>query len=339
MILIGLGILCERHEDIELYQISSGFRDVRTFSIANDNKKLDIVCSNTVEENLILHGASIQSFNQCDTNSLVDISVMWNICCNGIDKRESSLPYLWNKVTSMLLNLNNESINLENTNSIVVKSDDYKNLLQSGTDGILFDNYMKYFVRMGFLELKTKNNHTYITFKNSQIKNCLTTAGMILELKIYLLCCDLVHSLGGDCLTGVTIDWDGDDDFGATKKYLSDWKDPNSTIDTINEIDILVNWRLTSYFISCKNGRFNSEELYKLSSVCNKFSGGYGKKIIVTTDSIFSLGEARNTLLQRAVDMEIFIIEDIHNKTDEEIKKELRVVMELPKNKSKRKFK
>jgi hypothetical protein len=143
-----------------------------------------------------------------------------------------------------------------------------------------------------------------------------------------------VSEHGGDCLTGVTIDWDGEDDLVSTIKYLYDENDPNSTIDTTNEVDVLANCGLTPYFISCKNGKFNSEELYKLYSVGQRFSGGYGKKILVTTNSPYALGEARNVLLQRAADMEICVIENVHKKTDEAISEELKKAMELPKVKS-----
>lgn len=137
----------------------------------------------------------------------------------------------------------------------------------------------------------------------------------------------------GNCMTSVTIDWDGDEDLTSTVKYLYDADDPDSTIDTTNEIDVLANYGLLPYFISCKNGRFTSEELYKLYSVGEQFGRGYCKKIIVTTNLTYALGDAKNVILQRAADMGIHIIENVHMKTDSEISEELRKVMELPKEK------
>lgn len=110
--------------------------------------------------------------------------------------------------------------------------------------------------------------------------------------------------------------------------------DPDSTIDTTNEIDILATCGLIPYFISCKNGKFTSEELYKLYSVGEQFGKGYCQKIIVATDLNHALGDAKNVILQRAVDMGIQIIEDVHKKTDDEIADELKKVMELPKIKT-----
>lgn len=64
LILIGLGVLCQRYPEIELYQISSKLRSIRSFSMSSDDgTKLDIDCTNSVEENLLLHGASIISAN------------------------------------------------------------------------------------------------------------------------------------------------------------------------------------------------------------------------------------------------------------------------------------
>ena len=120
----------------------------------------------------------------------------------------------------------------------------------------------------------------------------------------------------------------------SSQKYLSDPGNLDSTIDTTNEIDVLANCGLTPYFISCKNGSFFSEELYKLYSVGERFSGGYGKKIIVTTNSSYALGDAKNVIFQRAADMGIHIIENVHLKTDNEISAELKTVMELPKIKT-----
>jgi hypothetical protein len=345
LILIGLGVLCQRHPEIELYQISSKLRSIRSFSVESDDGiKLDIDCSNTVEENLLLHGASIISSNGSDVldsgfqwniESIHLIETMWGVCCNGIDKHDSpSSPYSWNKVTTLLGALDSETSDRENLNVIVVPTSYFKSTYMNGNDGALFYDYICYFTRTNLMDCRIESDYTYIEFKNNLVRICLTKAGLVLELKIYLLCCKLVSEHGGDCLTGVTIDWDGEDDLVSTIKYLYDENDPNSTIDTTNEVDVLANCGLTPYFISCKNGKFNSEELYKLYSVGQRFSGGYGKKILVTTNSPYALGEARNVLLQRAADMEICVIENVHKKTDEAISEELKKAMELPKVKS-----
>jgi hypothetical protein len=270
---------------------------------------------------------SIEFFHTIDT--------MWDICCNGIERQPiPSAPYSWNKVTTLLGEVDSETRNREKDDLIVIPTKHFKEAYLSGNDGSLLYDYICYFIRMGLLDCRIESDFTYIEFKDSQIRTILTKAGLILELKVYLICCRLVADRGGDCLTGVTIDWDGGDDMPSAANYLYNEDDPESRINTTNEIDVLANCGLTPYFISCKNGKFNSEELYKLYSVGERFSGGYGKKILVTTNSPFALGEARNVLLQRAADMGICVIENVHRKTDDEISDELKKAMELPKVKT-----
>lgn len=344
LILIGLGVLCQRHPEIELYQISGKLRSIRSFSVSNaDCRKLDIECRNTVEENLILHGASILSSNGTDILSseyrwdnefLQDIEAMWNISCCGIEKHP--VPFAsnaWNKVTTLLASIDADNAERENgnNNNICIDSDYFKKEILNGINGSLFYDYICYFVRCGLMDCHVETEYTYLAFKNNQVRLCLTKAVQILELKVYLICLKLLSQRGGDCLTGVTIDWNGDENLASTVRYLYDSESYDSAIDTTNEIDVIASCGLTPYFISCKNGKFNSEELYKLYSVCERFSGGYGKKIIVTTNSAYAMGEERNVIFQRAVDMGISVIENVHQKTDDEIADELKAVMELPK--------
>lgn len=196
----------------------------------------------------------------------------------------------------------------------------------------MFYNYIYYLVRCDLMDCKLEADFVKFIFKNEQVKACLTKAGLILELKTYLICSELLRGTNGDCLTSVTIDWDGDDDISSNVKYLYDADDPSSTIDTTNEIDVLANFGLVPYFISCKNGKFTSEELYKLNSVGEQFGKGYSVKIIVATDIDFALGGAKNVILQRAADMGIRVISGVHEMSDEEFKEELIKKMELPKS-------
>lgn len=344
LILIGLGILCQRHPEIELYQISSKLRTIRSFTLSNeDGKKLDIECKNSVEENLLLHGASIITANGndwipggyiFDNEFKQDIDTMWNICCRGLEGvSRPSAPNSWNKVATMLASLDAETSDREDKNSLCIDTNRFKDEYMSGANGSLFYDYICYFVRTDLMDCRIESEEIYLDFKNDQVRLCLTKAGLILELKTYLICKGLMDIRDGNCMTSVTIDWDGDEDLSSTVKYLYDADAPDSTIDTTNEIDVLANYGLLPYFISCKNGRFTSEELYKLYSVGEQFGRGYCKKIIVTTNLTYALGDAKNVILQRAADMEIHIIENVHMKSDSEIAEELRKVMELPKEK------
>ena len=344
LILIGLGVLSQRHPELELYQISGKLRTIRSFALSdNDGKKLDIECKNSVEENLLLHGASVITANGSDMLSggyvfdsdfMKDIRIMWDICCQGAEGvPRPSAPNSWNKVITMLAELDEEQAGREIKNTLCIDEWRFKNEYMTGAGGSLFYDYICYFVRKDLMDCRMDAEQVYLDFKNDQVRLCLTKAGLILELKTYLICKSLLDSRGGDCMTSVTIDWDGDDDISSTVKYLYDENDPCYTVDTTNEIDVLATYGLLPYFISCKNGRFTSEELYKLYSVGERFGTGYCEKIIVTTNLTYALGDAKNIILQRAADMGIHIIENVHLKTDGDIAEEMRKVMELPKEK------
>ncbi len=344
LILIGLGVLCERHPEIELCQISSRLRSLRAFSIGSeDGRRLDVSCSNTVEENLLLHGASIICADGSDcipggyvwtVEFMCDVMLMWNACSKGIrEGLTESAPNAWNKVVSQLGALDAEQGAREDRNRITIASPCFRDSYLTGENGDLFYEYLCFFIRSNLLDCRVEEDDTYIEFKNDQVRQCLTKAGLLLELKIYMICSELLGPRGGDCRTGVTVDWDGDDDFSAADKFRTDPDDPDSTVDTTNEIDVAAICGMTPCFISCKNGIFNAEELYKLYSVCERFGGGYGKKIIVTTNSSHSLGSTRPHLLQRAADMGIEIIENVHEKSDDELTDALALAMALPKAK------
>ena len=78
-------------------------------------------------------------------------------------------------------------------------------------------------------------------------------------------------------------------------------------------------------FISCKNGAVGDEELYKLNTVAHRFGNAYVKKVLVAT----TLGKAtvsRQYFLERAKDMRITIVDNVHEMTAKEFEKKLRAL-------------
>ncbi|MBQ3004644.1 MAG: hypothetical protein IJD88_01815 [Clostridia bacterium] len=69
-------------------------------------------------------------------------------------------------------------------------------------------------------------------------------------------------------MTGVVIDWDGKLHDENTEKVL----------DTENEIDVLMMHGVIPVFVSCKSSSVDSNELYKLNTIAEKFGGPYAKK-------------------------------------------------------------
>jgi hypothetical protein len=72
-------------------------------------------------------------------------------------------------------------------------------------------------------------------------------------------------------------------------------------------------------FVSCKNGYFDSEELFKLKSVAEKFGGKYSKKILITSNTNYA-----DILNKRATEMGISILTFTENTPDSSIVKKLR---------------
>ena len=151
-----------------------------------------------------------------------------------------------------------------------------------------------------------------VSYKNEQVKKCLTRAGQALEMKIYITVKNVLDADGNliynDAVNGVVIDWDGKFHDEALKNEY----------DTENEIDILLMRNIIPIFISCKNGKVTADELYKLNTVAERFGGPYSKKVLVAT-AISNLGESGKYLRQRAEDMRIKILEDIQNMDDNEL--------------------
>jgi hypothetical protein len=82
---------------------------------------------------------------------------------------------------------------------------------------------------------------------------------------------------------------------------------------------------LVPVFISCKNGQYTSNELYKLRSVAERFGGEHAKKVLIAT----SMDPEHPSYLQfrqRAEDMKIRVIEDLTELSDREMEKRLRTI-------------
>ena len=155
-----------------------------------------------------------------------------------------------------------------------------------------------------------------VTFKNEQVMHLLTVAGRALEMKIYLAAKN-ARSDGkktyDDVVNGVFVDWDGIVNSAG------------GTVHTENEIDVMMTRGGIPVFISCKNGFFDANELYKLNSVAEQFGGEYAKKAIVAS-SLSSLGKGAAYIRERAEDMGIVLIDDVKTMTDAQLERRLSTI-------------
>lgn len=161
---------------------------------------------------------------------------------------------------------------------------------------------------------KTENICSY-RFRDRQIRQCLTRAGEILELSVYLgamTAKDENGSVFQDGATGVYLDWDGM--IRGNKEQIN----------TINEIDVIMMHHMVPFFVSCKNGSVSVDELYKLKVVAEHFGLGYARKVLVLTDCARKHPQTYSFIRERALDFNITIINDTHQMSIPEIGKELK---------------
>ncbi|MBQ4111623.1 MAG: hypothetical protein IJD38_02385 [Clostridia bacterium] len=90
----------------------------------------------------------------------------------------------------------------------------------------------------------------------------------------------------------------------------------------MNEIDVIAMRDAVPIFISCKNGWFTVDELYKFRTVADRFGYGYAIMILVMTDPE-KLGYTDEYIQTRAKDMGIRVISNVHGMDEAEFTKEL----------------
>ena len=164
--------------------------------------------------------------------------------------------------------------------------------------------------KYGLAEVREADGEISVTYKNPQVKRCLTKAGQALEMIVYLFVLQAKDKRGApvynDVMNGVYIDWDGRIHGGG--------------YDTENEIDVMMMHGAVPVFVSCKNGKVEMEELYKLDAVASRFGGKYARRVLVAT----SLGHSDFAAYfrQRAEDMKIDLLEPMEL-SDDAFRKEL----------------
>lgn len=301
--LVAAGIVSERYKDknIQMHRfnirnntIIDGDEDGKTI-LENDAPVLSI------EENIRIYGGDIvYDENREDTtfrwdmtpDFKRDINAMWDICRQ--DAR------LWNTqicVFEAAERLSGYTDDLE----ISVPTEHLKEAVRRyGGTYVVIRRIMDGLYNAGLLKEYSADDDMFsLTYKNEQVKYCLTVAGQVLEMKVFLAALDAQDKDGSktynDVMNGVFIDWDGDI---GTDQY---------SFDTENEIDVMMMHGMVPVFVSCKNGYIDKDELYKLNAVATRFGGKYAKKVLVATsldNSDFSY-----YLRQRAEDMGIRLVE------------------------------
>ncbi len=274
----------------------------------------------SVSENTIIYGGDIR-YGSIDeertyiwdlTSDFVrDINLIWDVCRKDVKG--------WN-VQCILFEVleKNGSIFSDGLNVICRKADFDAHIAKSKSPFGLNNKIIKALTRAGILTaFEIDDEFISLAYKNHQVKKCITKAGLALEMKVYVTARDILDENGevmyNDLLNGVVMDWDG----------VIHTQGPAALCNTENEIDVLMMHGVVPIFVSCKNGVVNVDELYKLNTVANRFGDKYAKRVLVAT-SIPKNNPAGDYLRQRAKDMKIHLIEDLHKADDAEIKRKLK---------------
>lgn len=305
LFLVGAGIIMGKFPDT----VSCHRYNVRTDVLADcdldgkicSSRHIKLSCNDCVT----LYGGKNMSVNDWsfDSNFVKDIYSLWEIT--------KKYGRLWNVHATCLGTI---CVNFPSSSPLILSFDrlEAKEVLERlGYEIAIDDRILRELEKYGLIKsLRLTELDVSFEFKNEQIKKCLITAGQVLELFVasrLVACSDEDNEpIYNDVKVGMVLDWEADDE--------------DTVIRTTNEIDVLAMRGFVPVFISCKNGAFDVNELYKLSSVAAKFGFDYAKKVIVTTE-LDSLGVRGEYLKERAKDMGIRIINNIDTMSLNEIKR------------------
>ncbi len=321
LFLTAVGIVFDKYSDkMQLHRFN-----IHTSSIVDCDADGE-VCSTSdfdlsIEENVRIYGGSVVAYNgnsgtykwDYDSEFIKDIELMWPVCAKN--------PARWNNRIACLCALCAESRS-ENDLDFEVSTEIIKTVMKKS--GEYIDSFVSLLRSLedcgAIINLIADENSISFSFKNSRIKRCLTTAGTLLELTVAVNALKATDKKGEkiytDVLSGVCIDWDS-------------VIEPEFSPDVANEIDVMAMKGLTPVFISCKNGSFNVNELYKLSVVAERFGGKYARKVLVASQPIGDNAKGRY-LRARARDMGIRLIENFARMSREDTEKVFRVLWQAP---------
>lgn len=318
---VALGIVYTKYpeKNIEINSIN-----IKNNTVCDCDKDGKTIYENypelSVEENVRIYGGEVvfggigdkKTYKwKLDNEFFDDINIMWGICRQN--------PRYWNVQIGILATIENEAVHTSDGTAVAKIADVERSLQHHKLRYRISKKMIEFLRKKGLITLfnDSDGQEVKIKYKNNQVKKCLTTAGLALEMKVYISAKSALDENGkpvyNDVINGAFIDWDG--------KYHDE--ENEDIYDTENEIDVFMMKGIIPVFVSCKNGNVSTEELYKLNTVADRFGGKYAKKVLVAT-SINELGEAGKYLRQRMEDMNIRLIDNIQHLSDNEIERKIK---------------
>lgn len=303
LLLFAVGMLAERFhtKGVQLHRFN--VRTGRVTDFDGDGQPVPLaVPALTVEDTITLHGGLIVK-GKTDAPWLFeesirqDVEAMWEISRADCAR--------WNTQSVVLNGLYSHRQPEEDPLKVQVDLSTLSNAWQRSCADKDFDTFMAGLCQAGMLlDCDYTAPMLSYRYKSPQVRRCLEKAGNLLELMTCLVAKDLKTAKGqprfSDAMTGVTIDWDGEQH-----------RQGSGQVDTANEIDVILMKGLVPIFISCKNGSVGEDELYKLSTVARRFGGKYVKKVLVGTTLGKMPQSSREHFTQRAREMDILLLADL----------------------------
>ena len=321
LVLVAMGIVFEKYRNtgkIQMHRVN--IRTGSVYDCDSDGNLPEIELPKlTVRDSIMLYGGYVVPFDgekgtydwNFDDDFISDLKKMWQICKNN--------PGLWNsQIGTVAFAVKSHSGDSECLDVFLEKKRTEEAMKREKRKYAWVKGLIKALYKEGLVcDLVDDAETASFRFKNEQVKMCLTKEGTLLELIVLLYAQQAKEKDGtpkyDDIVNGVYIDWD------AT---IHD--DSDEEKDTENEIDVVLMKGLIPIFISCKNGDVDETELYKLNTVAEKFGGPYAKKVLVATYLGKKTIEGHKYFVQRAKDMNIELIENVHKISDAEFEKRIR---------------
>lgn len=320
-LLVATGIVYERYKDrnIQMHRINIRNGTVLDMDMDGETVAQSEMPELTVAENIRIYGGDIVYDDEKEGATYLwdfssdlerDVNAMWEVC--RVDVR------LWNTQIGVFGAAELLKDGGEYDLNTFVSIQKLKNYLErNGAKYVFIGRIINALQKSGLIEAYDDGTNLSVTYKNEQVRRCLTKAGQALEMKMFVSAAKARDKDGAytynDVMNGVYIDWDGD------------IHTEQEGHDTENEIDVMMMHGMVPVFVSCKNGYVDMDELYKLNAVAVRFGGMYAKKVLIpaATEENSEFGQY---LSQRAYAMNIRIVWNITDKNDEELQKTMRTL-------------
>lgn len=313
--LVAAGIVFERfkHKNLQMHRFN--IRSNKLYDCDQDGVTIEsFTPALSVDENIQLYGGAVAYEGEkpqgtyiwdIDDEFYSEMNAIWDVCKNDVKA--------WNNQISVFAAAETVRDREFDVLTTIAPAAAVKHAVETGGGKFVSDSdIVRGLFKAGLIRAYKFDGETYeIKYKNMQIKRCLTKAGLALEMKIFVTALTAKEngvSVYNDVMNGVCIDWDGK------------IQDQSMFADTANEIDVIMMKGMVPVFVSCKNGRVDMEELYKLSAVAEKFGGKYAKKVLFA-EALDPNSTFTKHIRQRASDMGIRLVEGIRNMTPTELDK------------------